>query len=201
MFVKPDHITDDNWKGMADAQRLVESKAHELLSGPCKEFICVDTLLISDCLKSDLMSFSEVINYPQPDNWTAEQCQEWCMNNGIDICSEFQECDRTCLMTWLEDVIQFGESELNTDLLRKILLNRLDDLGDQGLTLWRSIVRSRCPDIYEWWSIEESLAVDLIEMGCFVLKNKYGCWWGRQSTGMHVLLDGTLQAVARKRIS
>ena len=96
-------------------------------------------------------------------------------------------------------MIEYGHSEIGDDVLQRILLLRLDDTSGHGLTLWRRIVESYTPDIYEWWAVEESLADDLVEMGRLILKNKYGCWWGRQCTGMKILMDGTLQAIAKRR--
>jgi hypothetical protein len=96
-------------------------------------------------------------------------------------------------------VIEYCDSEIGDDVLRRILLLRLDDSSDHGLTLWQRIVESHTPEVHEWWAVKESLADDLAEMGRLILKNKYGCWWGRQCTGMEILMDGTLQAVANRR--
>lgn len=199
VFPKPSHISEDNWKAFSDDQKLIEHEAHELLFGPCREVLCHDTMLIWDCLTKGVMSETEIINYPQPDQWTGKQCEEWCNNNGINFRSDCQEYDHYTLMLWLADVIQYGDSEISDNVLRRILLLRLDDASGHGLTIWRRIVESHSPDIYEWWAIEESLADDLAEMGRLILKNKYGCWWGRQCTGMDILMDGTLQAVAKRR--
>lgn len=201
MFSNPDHISEETWNTLTDHQKLVEHEAHELLSGPHREFLCHDTMLVRDCLSRGVMSESEILNYPHPEQWTAEQCEEWCSEHGIDFRSLCQEYDHDLLTLWLSDVIEYGDSEIGDDILRKILIRRLDDRGNHGLTLWRNIVESNAPDVYEWWAIEESLADDLVEMGCFVLKNQYGCWWGRECTGMEILMDGTLQAVVRKRRS
>lgn len=199
MFPIPRHISEDTWKVFSDEQKLIEHEAHELLFGPSREFLCCDTILIWDCLTKGVMSKTEIINYPQPEQWTAKQCEEWCNNSGIDFRTDCKEYDRCELMLWLNDVIQYGDSEIGDDVPRRILLLRLDDTSGYGLKLWRGIVESHNPDIYEWWAIEESLADDLAEMGHLVLENNYGFWWGRQSTGMAILMDGTLQAVARKR--
>ena len=199
MFPIPRHISEDNLKAFGDEQKLIEHDAHELLLGPCREVLCNDTMLIWDCLTKGVMSQTEIINYPQPEQWTAKQCEEWCNNSGIDFRTDCKEYDHCELMLCLNDVIQYGDSEIGDDILRRILLLRLDDTSGYGLKLWRGIVESHTPEIYEWWAIEESLADDLVEMGSLILKNKYGCWWGRQSTGMEILMDGTLQAVARRR--
>jgi hypothetical protein len=200
VFPKPSHISEDNWKAFSDDQKLIEHEAHELLSGPCREFLCHDTSLVWDCLTKGVMSETEIINYPQPEQWTAKQCEEWCNDNGIDVRSDCEDGDHSTLVRMLADVIEYGISEICDEVLRRILLLRLDDTNGHGLTLWQRIVKSHTPEIYEWWAIEETLADDLAEMGRLILKNKYGCWWGRQCTGMDILMDGTLQAVARRRL-
>lgn len=199
MFPIPSHISEDKWMALSDDQKQIEHDAHELLFGQCREFLCHDTSLVWDCLTKGVMSETEIINYPQPEKWTAKQCEEWCKNKGIDFRSNCKEYDHSTLMIWLADVIEYGGSEIGDDVLRRILLHRLDDTNGHGLKLWQSIVKSHTPEIYEWWAVEESLADDLAEIGRLILKNKYGCWWGRQCTGMEILMDGTLQAVARKR--
>lgn len=201
MFLRPDHISEETWNALSDHQKLVEHEAHELLAGQHREFLCHDTALVRDCLSRGVMSESEILNYPHPEQWAVEQCEEWCGKQGIDFRSTCQEYDHDLLMLWLSDVIEYGDAEISDEILRRILIRRLDDRGNQGLTLWRKIVQVNAPDIYEWWSIEGSLADDLAEMGRFVLKNQYGSWWGRECTGMEILMDGTLQAVVRKRLS
>ena len=204
--IRPDHISEEKWNTFSDEERRVENEAQieneaqKVLSGPCREFLCHDTMLIRDCIDRNVMSEADIVNFPHPELWSARQCQDWCVKNGIDFRSECKEYDRTCLTLWLADVIQYGDSEIGTEVLRRILLSRLDEAEEHGNTIWRSVVKASTPDIYEWWSIEEELALDLIELGRFVLKNKYGHWWGRECTGMGILMDGTLQAVARKRL-
>lgn len=53
-------------------------------------------------------------------------------------------------------------------------------------------------EIYEWWAVAEWLAKDLISIGEPVLVNDYGQWWGRTCTGQAIILDGTMQKIAKK---
>lgn len=53
-------------------------------------------------------------------------------------------------------------------------------------------------EIFEWWAVTEWLAEELRAIGQPVLDNAYGYWWGRTCTGQGILMDGTLQAIARK---
>ncbi|MGA2618061.1 MAG: hypothetical protein ABSF26_10660 [Thermoguttaceae bacterium] len=196
MVTKPDHISEQEWKTLTDDDKAVEHEANQLLGS---EFICRDTILILACLDHNVMSRKDIINYPQPQDWSAEQCAAWCHNHRIDFRSMIEGLDRAAMEAWLADVIQFGMDDIETDCLRRILVSRLDNKADYGLSLWRDIVKANAPDIYEWWGVEEELADDLIEIGDCVLKNQYGHWWGRGCTGQDILIDGTLQAVVRKR--
>ncbi len=53
-------------------------------------------------------------------------------------------------------------------------------------------------EIYEWWLVTDWMAEALIAIGEPVLDNGYGYWWGRTCTGQRILMDGTLQEIARR---
>ncbi len=196
MVIKPDHISEHEWKRLTDDDKAVEYAATQLLGS---EFIRHDTILIRACFDHNVMSRKDIINYPQYQDWSAEQCKTWCHNHRIDFRSMIEGFDRAAIEAWLADVIQFGMDDIETDCLRRILVSRLDNNADHGLGLWRNVVETNAPDIYEWWGVNAELADDLIEIGDCVLKNQYGHWWGRSCTGQDILMDGTLQAVVRKR--
>jgi len=48
-------------------------------------------------------------------------------------------------------------------------------------------------DICEWWRVSKSLARHLHRIGVPVLRNDYGCWWGRTCSGQDILMDGVIQ--------
>jgi len=50
-------------------------------------------------------------------------------------------------------------------------------------------------EIYEWWRITSSLADQLVRQGQPVLRNSYGDWWGRCTTGQAIILDGIIQQI------
>lgn len=73
-----------------------------------------------------------------------------------------------------------------------------DDYGDYVRALEDAVRDCAEPaEVYEWWRVSSWLCRTLREAGEVVLDNDYGCWWGRQCTGQAVLMDGTLQRVAR----
>jgi hypothetical protein len=71
-----------------------------------------------------------------------------------------------------------------------------------GLDDYRAAISDLDPkEVLEWWLISEQLARELDELDQPLLRNKYGDWWGRTCSGQTILLDGTLQDVARLILS
>lgn len=50
-------------------------------------------------------------------------------------------------------------------------------------------------EIYEWWVVSEWLSILLFKYGQPLLKNKYGTWWGRCTTGQAIFLDGVINEI------
>jgi len=50
-------------------------------------------------------------------------------------------------------------------------------------------------EIFEWWVVDEWMAQKLIDQGEPVLKNDYGYWWGRTTTGQAISLDSVIEAI------
>lgn len=55
--------------------------------------------------------------------------------------------------------------------------------------------------IFEWWLVSSWLGSGIRYIGEPLLENDHGNWWGRTKTGQGFLLDGTLQEIARRRMS
>ena len=50
-------------------------------------------------------------------------------------------------------------------------------------------------DVMEWWLIDSWLAERLKEQGEVIIE-EYGCfWWGRQSSGQAIYMDGVTQEI------
>ena len=83
----------------------------------------------------------------------------------------------------------------------------LDDRGvsydeEDDLDHLKEKIRDCDPnEAYEWWRVTEWLAKKLDDLGEIILENDYGYWWGRGCTGQQMIMDGTLQEVARKALS
>jgi hypothetical protein len=197
---KPDWLSEERWERMDASQRLIEVEASALLDGPNRAFITNDTELIWACFKQQVMSETDIRNCPLPEAWSVQQCRSFCEKAEINFVRDIESMDTLELQSWLSDVIRFGVSNIPDDLLRRILRSLSEADSEDSLGMWRRIVESRKPEIYEWWCIEDSLAEDLIAMGQCVLVNQFGTWWGRKCTGQNITMDGTLQNVVRMRL-
>ena len=88
---------------------------------------------------------------------------------------------------------------LDNDQLRAKIEELIDLKIIDGLDEWQIAASEGDPqEIYEWWLVTDFLARHPDAIGEPVLINEYGNWWGRTCTGQTVMLDGTLQAIARR---
>lgn len=55
-------------------------------------------------------------------------------------------------------------------------------------------------EIFEWWLVSKWLATELSKQGEPILTTAYGSYWGRTCTGQSIILDGTIQEIAKKYI-
>lgn len=55
--------------------------------------------------------------------------------------------------------------------------------------------------VREWWLVSTTLAASLKHLGQTVLDNGLGQWWGRSISGQPIVMDGTMQHVARLTLS
>jgi len=65
---------------------------------------------------------------------------------------------------------------------------------------WRSAIRQYAEpaEVLEWWRVTSWLCEQLRAIGEVVIDNNYGYWWGRTCSGQGLIMDGTLQQIARK---
>jgi hypothetical protein len=87
--------------------------------------------------------------------------------------------------TSLIDIL-FHENELS--LFREDDIKNYFDVEDD---------ESDFPEILEWWAVTEWLAERLIEEGEPVLKNEFGTWWGRTTSGQAIYMDSVIQKIAQ----
>lgn len=180
-----------------------------------RDILCCDSALVSDLMKLayehhnlEPWSMENVVNLrPDSSDWTLEQCKEWLEDNGHDLPdpNPWDE-DREGLIAMLGDKEESdeegkGHKDDRTD--GQLLAQAIEDMDDEtidGLDDWRQNVRDNAEDaeIYEWWRVNEWLARNLKDIGECVLDNDYGYWWGRCCTGQGLIMDGTLQKIARK---
>ena len=199
----------------------IEERAEALLQ---HDVHCCQSALVDSLLKLSGESFTlddnrelagafgweEVENlYPDPSDWTVKQCREylddyghghpdpdpWAMDR--DALAEFYT-DETG--DTLDDV--FCSPEWETTDGQSFVADVIDQEDIDGLDDWRDAVRDTDPqEVFEWWLVSDWLAGELDALGCPLLRNDYGTWWGRTCTGQAILQDGTLQDVARRILS
>lgn len=177
---------------MADTtptDKQVEDRAEALLQ---HDVYCCQSTLVDSLLKLSGESFAlddnrelanafgidEIENlYPDPSDWMIGQCREY-----------------------LDDA--FCSPEWTTADGQSFVADVIDQEDIDGLDDWRDAVRDTDPqEVFEWWLVSDWLAGELDGLGCLLLRNDYGTWWGRTCTGQAIIQDGTLQDVARRILS
>jgi hypothetical protein len=201
--------------------KQVEERAQALLD---HDVFCCQSALVDDLLKTlcetpmtdgnhDIIvgfAIDEIENlYPDPSDWTLKECREY-----LDDCGHGRPdpdpwaMDRDALAEFyanetgdnLDDA--FCSPEWETADGQSFVADIIDQEDIDGLDDWRDAVRDTDPqEIFEWWLVSNWLAGELDALGCPVLRNDYGNWWGRTCTGQAILMDGTLQDVARRILS
>ena len=168
-----------------------------------RDVLCCDSALVEDLQSKDMEGFfiEDMENlYPDPSSWTVKECREYIEDHGGDFpsCNPW-EMDGIELLETLDD--DSVSSECGTvDKLRQAVIGAMDDETIDGIDDWRNAV-SDCAEPaepYEWWRVSSWLCGQLRDIGEVVIDNGYGHWWGRTCTGQSMIMDGTLQAVARK---
>ena len=82
-------------------------------------------------------------------------------------------------------------------LEQTMLIEHLISNGVSGFDLFEDVENFRIGDteIFEWWIVSSWLANRLKELDEPILKNDYGIWWGRTSTGQAIKLDGVIEEI------
>lgn len=141
-----------------------------------RDILCRDSSLVDDLLKHG------------PD-LPGDLGEEWQVENIANLIPDPSDWDIEECREWLEE---HGHNRLDRAIYQ---LDEESDVDD-----WRQLVQDNAEpaEIFEWWRVTGWLAPNLQEIGEPVLSNAYGDWWGRCTTGQGYLMDGTLQAVARR---
>ena len=50
-------------------------------------------------------------------------------------------------------------------------------------------------EIFEWWIISELTADKFEDKGEPILRNEFGVWWGRTTTGQAIMFDSIIQEI------
>jgi len=163
------------------------------------ELLCCQSALVDDLLKrGDIEGFEidDMENvYPDPSDWTLEQCREYCREYGIEYPDpDPWSMDYAARLQYIRDEIdEDSEGTLDPEEALQCILSAIDDEAIDGLDDWRDAVRDNAEpnEAYEWYAVTNWLCGELRDRGEIVIDNNYGCWWGRGCTGQAVLLDPT----------
>lgn len=101
---------------------------------------------------------------------------------------DFQE---KCKKFW-----EYQKSICQTDLI-----DHLFDYEVEGFE-WKNVANETYEDehgelveneVLEWWEINHYLAQELELLGEPILRNRFGIWWGRTTSGQAVYLDAVIE--------
>jgi hypothetical protein len=80
-----------------------------------------------------------------------------------------------------------------------------DTTGVQALSACQELVTDHAGDhqaeIFEWYRVSTYLGEALEAAGYVTLRNDYGDWWGRTTTGQALIMDGVLQDIAGRSLA
>ena len=201
--------------------KQVEERAQALLD---HDVFCCQSALVDNLLKlsgeslalddsrelANAFGIDEIENlYPDPSDWTVKQCREYLddYGNGHPDPDPWG-MDREELARFYADetgdtlVDVFCSPEWDTADAQSFVACAIDEEDIDGLDEWQDAVRDTDPqEVFEWWLVSDWLAEELDALGCPLIRNGYGNWWGRTCTGQAILMDGTLQDAARRILS
>jgi len=98
-------------------------------------------------------------------------------------------------MTNAERITQANLYAYQTRLVEEALAQGLFDIGDIA-NIPEEDRDGNVAEILEWLLVSDWLARRLEERGKPVLKNEYGTWWGRQTSGQQPFLDHVIRVIA-----
>jgi len=144
-----------------------------------REILKCDSSLVADMLGSaldlpgqlgDEWTVENLTNlYPDPSGWDSVRCRAWLSDYGID---------------WNYSYIDTENWDARAMRLDDELRELVSDNAEPA-------------EIFEWWAVTDWLADKLDSIGEPVLSNSYGRWWGRTCSGQSLIMDGTLQLIAK----
>lgn len=190
--------TPEEWTAIRREVRAERIQAHEVL--------CCDSGLVTELVRlvargdgrGDWPDLAEAFEYDQirnlyadPDGWTGDQCLTWLYEQT----GERNYADRAG-RGWDNEVAAFARHEGYTEgdkYWDQYVEEQTQELRD-GV---REYSQDHPAEVYEWWRVSQWLCDQLHAIGEVTIDNGYGCWWGRTCTGQGMIMDGTLQAVAK----
>jgi len=126
-----------------------------------------------------------------------------------------------CLDTMLVDMLLMGENLFSWDNITNLHVPMSDAMlpeffyeeyflynkDDDQVLSFREFLLDDCGvyeedmvednKIYEWWRVSDWFADKLEEYDAPVLRNDYGTWWGRTTTGQACYMDAVIHRIVK----
>jgi hypothetical protein len=114
---------------------------------------------------------------------------EWTVDNVSNLYPDPSGWDSVRCRAWLSDYgIDWSGSGEHVSSTASLFDDELRELVSDN---------AEPAEIFEWWAVTDWLADKLDSIGEPVLSNSYGRWWGRTCSGQSLIMDGTLQLIAK----
>lgn len=148
-----------------------------------REVYYCQSYLVEELFKKESVSYEDVSNW-----WEYTVC----LSDG-EVC--LSENEKEEMIEALEEKLSELDDEscgLNGDVLN-LVEKKMSEVNDDIHAL--NNCDASPAEIYEWWLISDWLA-DKIESNGGCILRELGCtWWGRQTTGQAILLDGMISRI------
>ena len=75
----------------------------------------------------------------------------------------------------------------------------VEELMRHDESIWESLQNlDENSEVLEWWLVTPYMAELLKEKGEVILSDYDCCWWGRQTSGQALYMDGVIQEIAEQ---
>lgn len=163
---------DHNTAGNQDIKRRMVER---------EDFLCQSSLVsaILDKYDSDLFTWDDLSG---GESYNVELSSGWWEGN---------ENERNAKIEELRDALVYDDETGDVFPLNPALT--VDDI-ENDISLLEN-ADSNPPEVFEWWLCSNWMIDRLKQEGEAILETDFGSWWGRQTTGQAILLDGCISRI------
>lgn len=140
-------------------------------------FLCQSALVSATLEKwdNDLFTWDDVVG---GENYSVELSSGWWEGNAAERDAKIDEL----------------REELDCELSSPDTTREKWEQLENDISLLENADGER--EIFEWWACSSWMIKKLKEQGEAILETDFGDWWGRQTTGQAILLDGCISRIA-----